>query len=145
VHRQVFFGPRFHRFRHGFSSFWWPYGCPYSWGWGFNCYAWPSFWYGYGFGTDPPYYSPGAQSARSYAYPAYRYDEARRDLTELYLKDGTVYEATDYWLEDGKIHFRTPDGYVEHVRNVEELDLQTTVDVATRRGLRFVLRNEPVE
>jgi len=144
VHRHVFFGPRFHRFRHGFNSFWWPYSCPY-WGWGFNCYTWPSFWYGYGFGADPSYYNSGGQSVPSYAYPAYRYEGDRRDLTELYLKDGTVYEVTDYWLEDGKIHFRTRDGAVEHVLGIDELDLQTTVDVNTRRGLRFELRNEPTE
>jgi hypothetical protein len=63
----------------------------------------------------------------------------------LYLKDGTVYDVTDYWLEDGKIHFRTPEGSVEQVLGVDELDLQTTVDVNTRRGFRFVLRNEPAE
>jgi hypothetical protein len=53
--------------------------------------------------------------------------------------------VTDYWLEDGKIHFRTRDGAVEHVLGIDELDLQTTVDVNTRRGLRFELRNEPTE
>ena len=147
VHRRVFFGPRFRRFRRGFNSFWWPYWCPSYWGWGFNCYTWPSWWsgwYGSGFGTDPPN-DPAAQSVRSYADPGYRYDEDRRDLTELYLKDGTVYDVTDYWLEDGKIHFRTREGSVEHVLDVDELDLQTTVDVNTRRGFRFVLRNEPAE
>jgi hypothetical protein len=148
VHRRVFFGPRFRRFRHGFNSFWWPiWWCPstWGWGWGFNCYTWPSFWYGSGFGTDPPNDDPGARSIPSYAYPGYRSDEDRRDLTELYLKDGTVYDVTDYWLEDGKIHFRTREGSVEQVLGVDALDLQTTVDVNTRRGFRFVLRNEPAE
>ena len=148
VHRRVFFGPRFRRFRHGFNSFWWPiWWCPsnWGWGWGFNCYTWPSFWYGNGFGSDPPDSDPGAQSIPSYAYPGYRYDEDRRELTELNLKDGTVYDVTDYWLEDGKIHFRTREGSVEQVLGVDELDLQTTVDVNTRRGFRFVLRNEPAE
>jgi len=148
VHRRVFFGPRSRRFRHGFNSFWWPiWWCPsnWGWGWGFNCYTWPSFWYGNGFGSDPPDSDPGAQSIPSYAYPGYRYDEDRRELTELYLKDGTVYDVTDYWLEDGKIHFRTREGSVEQVLGVDELDLQTTVDVNTRRGFRFVLRNEPAE
>src|SRR5215472_9921749 len=86
VHRRAFFGPRFRRFRHGFNSFWWPiWWCPstWGWGWGFNCYTWPSFWYGSGFGTDPPNDDPGARSIPSYAYPAYRSDEDRRDLTEL--------------------------------------------------------------
>src|SRR5215468_4207916 len=76
VHRRVFFGPRFRRFRHGFNSFWWPiWWCPSNWGWGFNCYTWPSFWFGSGFGTDPPNDDPGARSISSYAYPGYRSDE----------------------------------------------------------------------
>ena len=144
VHRRVF-GARSRRFRRGFNSSWWPYWCPSYWGWGFNCYTWPYLGYGYGFGTDLPNDDPGAQSIPSYAYPGYRYEEDRRDLTELYLKDGTVYDVIDYWLEDGKIHFRTREGSVEQVLGVDELDLQTTVDVNTRRGFRFVLRNEPAE
>ena len=145
-HHRVFFGARFHRFRHGFNYVWWPYWCPYSWGWGFNCYTWPSLSYGYGFGIDQPYYDPGTQNALSTnTRPAYRYDREPLDLIELYLKDGTAYDVTDYWLEAGQIHFRTRDGSIEHVLRVEDLDLQTTVDVNTRRGLQFVLRNEPVE
>jgi hypothetical protein len=149
-HHHVFFGPRFRRFHHGS---WWPYWCPYNWGWSFNCYGWPSYWYGYpsygypyDFGTEPGSYSPGAQSAAPmYAHPTYRSGGDRRDLIELYLKDGTAFDVTDYWLEDGKIHFTTPEGSVEQVIGVDQLDLQTTVDVNTRRGLRFVLRNEPAE
>lgn len=145
-HHRVFFGPRSHGFRHGFNYVWWPYGCPYYWGWGFNCYTWPSLSYGYGFGIDQPYYDPGTQNAPSTpTRPAYRYDREPLDLIELYLKDGTAYDVTDYWLEDGQIHFRTRDGFIEHVLRVENLDLQTTVDVNTRRGLQFVLRNEPAE
>jgi len=145
---RVFFGQRFHRFRHGFYPYWWPYWCPYNWGWGSNCNGWPSYGYGYGYdwGFDPTYYAPDPQSvAPSYARPAYRNGRTQRDLVELYLKDGTVLDVTDYWLEDGKVHFRTREGSVEQVLSVDQLDLQTTVDVNTRRGLQFVLRNEPDE
>lgn len=154
VHHHVVFGPGFHRFRHGYNYWWpygwWGYGCPYDWDWGYNCYSytWPSYGYGYGYGLgdDPPSYGARVQNAPpAYAYPAYRYDREQRGLTELYLKDGTVYRVSDYWLEDGKIHFRTSDGAVEHALDVDQLDLQTTVDVNTRRGLRFTLRNEPEE
>jgi hypothetical protein len=34
---------------------------------------------------------------------------------------------------------------VEHVRDFDALDLQTTIDVNTERGFRFTLRNEPLE
>jgi hypothetical protein len=142
----VFVGPRFHRFRHGFNYVWWSSWCPNYWGWGFNCYIWPFPSYGDGFGIDQPYYDPGTQSVPStYTRPASRYDREPLDLIELYLKDGTVYDVTDYWVEGGQIHFRTRDGFIEHVLRVEDLDLQTTVDANTRRGLRFVLRNEPAE
>lgn len=150
-HHRGFVGPRSRRFHHGFYSYWWPYysyGCPYSWDWGFNCYTWPYYGYGYGydFGIDPTYYSADPQSAApTYARPAYRYKGQQRDLVELYLKNGTAFDVTDYWLEDGKIHFRTPEGSVEQVIGVDQLDLQTTVDVNARRGWQFVLRNEPVE
>jgi hypothetical protein len=31
------------------------------------------------------------------------------------------------------------------VIDLDELDLQQTIDVATQRGFRFMLRNEPME
>ena len=149
-HHHVFFGPPFHRFRHGFNSFWWPYWCPYYWGWGFNCYGWPSYSYGYGFGTYTPNYSPEGQSvAPTNGYRAQRYDEERHGLPQLYLKDGTVYDVTDYWLENGQIHFTVPGESgtksVEHVIGFDELDVQRTVDVNTQRGFGFVLRSDPTE
>jgi hypothetical protein len=149
-HQRVFFGPPFHRFRHGFKSFWWPYWCPYNWGWGFNCYGWPSYWYGYGFGTYTPNHSPETQSApRTNGYAAERSEEERRALPQLYLKDGTVYNVTDYWLENRQIHFTMPEESgaksVEQVIGFDELDLQRTVDVNTQQGFGFVLRSEPME
>ena len=73
----------------------------------------------------------------------------RRDLPQLYLKDGTMYSVTDYWLVDNQLHFTMIEEggtkSVEHVIGFDELDLQTTIDVNTQRGFRFVLRNEPLE
>ncbi|HXZ34252.1 MAG TPA: hypothetical protein VEH30_18410 [Terriglobales bacterium] len=67
----------------------------------------------------------------------------------FYLKDGTVYNVTDYCLVDGQIHFTMLEEggtkSVEHVIGFDELDLQKTIDVATQRGFRFVLRNEPLK
>jgi hypothetical protein len=79
----------------------------------------------------------------------YLYSGEGRELAQLYLKDGTVYNVTDYWLVDGRIHFTIIDQggtkSVEQVIGFDELDLQKTIDVAKQRGFRFVLRNEPVE
>jgi hypothetical protein len=79
----------------------------------------------------------------------YLYSGEGRELAQLYLKDGTVYYVTDYWLLDGQMHFTIIDEAatksVEQVIDFDELDLQKTIDVATRRGFRFMLRNEPAE
>jgi hypothetical protein len=56
--------------------------------------------------------------------------------------------VTDYWRVDNQLHFTTLDGGgapVEHTVEFSQLDLQQTIDVNTRRGFRFVLRDEPFE
>jgi hypothetical protein len=81
--------------------------------------------------------------------PVYGYGEERPDLPQLFLKDGTILNVTDYWLVDDQLHFTMIDEEgakpAEHVIPFDALDLQTTVDANTRRGFRFMLRNEPVE
>jgi len=143
IFRHPFFGPRFY----SGSNYGWPYCSPYYWGWGFfNCYSWP--YYGYGFGSYAPYYTPWSPGAPpTYEYPAYPYRGESHDLPQLYLKDGTVYDVSDYWLVDGQLHFtiREEGRTVERIISFDELDLQTTIDMAMQRGFRFVLRNEPLE
>lgn len=81
--------------------------------------------------------------------PEYVYYGGERDLVLLFLKDGTVYSVTDYWFGGDKIHFTVLEEggtkSVEQVIGVDELDLQKTVDVNTRRGFRLVRRDEPLE
>jgi hypothetical protein len=95
--------------------------------------------------------SPGPTDYISQVYetPAYVYGEERPDLPQLFLKDGTILNVTDYWLVDDQLHFTMIDENgakpAEHVIPFDALDLQTTVDANTRRGFRFMLRNEPFE
>ena len=95
--------------------------------------------------------SPGPISYISQVYetPVYVYGEERPDLPQLFLKDGTVLNVTDYWLVDNQLHFTMIEENgtkpAEHVIPFDALDLQTTVDANTRRGFRFMLRNEPFE
>jgi hypothetical protein len=95
--------------------------------------------------------SPGPTNyvAEAYAAPEYDYGEERPELPQLFLKDGTILNVTDYWLVDDQLHFTMieQDGAkpVEHLIPFDALDLQTTVDANTRRGFHFMLRNEPVE
>ena len=108
---------------YGFGPTWWnACGTFWTWQWGYICHA-PSF-----------YVSES---------------DGGRELQRLYMKDGTVYDVTDYWLVDGQLHFTTLDEsethWIEHTVNFDDLDLQKTVEVSNQRGFRFVLRNEPVE
>jgi hypothetical protein len=81
--------------------------------------------------------------------PVYVYGEQNFERPMLAMKDGSVYSVTDYWLVNGQLHFITVEESgtksVEHVADYDELDTQKTVDLDTRRGFRFVLRNEPME
>lgn len=81
------------------------------------------------------------------------------ELIWLYLKDGTVFGVTDYWFMNGQVHFRMASEAFEpqqdssgrnrrgseHVINLDELDVQRTIDVNTARGFRVVLRDAPLE
>ena len=135
---------------YGFNSLWWP-GCDPYWGWGFGCNAYSNYGpyygyggYGYGLGTyvPPPLYEA---SPRVYG----GYGRGARELPEIYLKDGTVYSVTDYWVVNGELHFTMADESgtksVEHVIALDELDLQRSIDENALRGFRFVLRNEPLQ
>src|SRR5579872_452406 len=99
------------------------------------------------------YTTVSSPSPTNYVYqvsesPVY-YGEEREDLPQLFLKDGTVLNVTDYWLVDDQLHFTMIEEEggkpVEHVIPFDALDLQRTVDVNTGTGFRFMLRNEPLE
>ena len=120
--------------------------------WGLNSCGWATcdlFWpWALGYVTASST-GPTNYISQVYETPMYAYGEERPDLPQLFLKDGTILNVTDYWLVDDQLHFTMieEDGTkpAEHVIPFEALDLQTTVDANTRRGFRFVLRNEPFE
>ena len=60
----------------------------------------------------------------------------------LYLTDGAMYAATDYWIEGGKLHYVVNYSGEEAV-GLDELDLQRTVDENAKLGVRFVLKPSP--
>ena len=63
-----------------FSPVWWRSCGPYGWTWGYNCYSVPVY-----------------------------IGEENRELPQLYMKDGTVYNVTDYWVVNNQLHFTTID------------------------------------
>jgi hypothetical protein len=60
----------------------------------------------------------------------------------IYLKDGTTYAASDYWLADGQLHY-VVNYSGESTLNMDDVDLQRTVDENARRGVRFSLKPSP--
>ena len=60
----------------------------------------------------------------------------------LFLKDGTVYAITDYWIADNKLHYITNYGG-ENSIPLDQLDIQRTVDVNTKRGINITLKPAP--
>ena len=122
-------------------------------GWGYNPCWWLNCFLYWNMGSS---YNPAPWNANAmqnyvqppiYQYSLYAYGYDRRDFPQLYLKDGTVISVSDYWLVDDQLHFSAIEGaqYVEHTIPLDELDLPTTIAVNTRRGFRFVLRNEPMD
>jgi hypothetical protein len=134
---------------------WGPGTCDPYWAGGIGCGG--LFYNDYGYGNyGPGIYGPGnvgsqveAQPYENSGSPPVAYGASGQQLVQLYLKDGTVYEVTDYWLVKGdELHFTTVDGSgneTEHAVNFDQLDLQKTIGVNTDRGFRFVLRDEPMQ
>ena len=120
--------------------------------WGLNACWWATcnpLWLGTLDYTTVSSPGPANYVPQVYETPVFAYGEERADVPQLFLKDGTILNVTDYWLVDDQLHFLMADQDgakpTEHVMPFEALDLQTTVDTNTRRGFRFILRNEPFE
>jgi hypothetical protein len=86
--------------------------------------------------------------APQYEAPIYVYGAEGADQVEIFLKDGTIYNVSDYWFVNGQMHFLVAEEGAkptEQMMDLDEVDLQRTIDVNTRRGFRIVMRNEPWE
>jgi len=60
-------------------------------------------------------------------------------VTVLYLKDGSSFGVTDYWLEGGRLHYVTTYGGA-NAMDMDDLDTQHTVDENAKQGVTFTLR-----
>jgi hypothetical protein len=114
--------------------------------WSTNCDLFWPWTFGYSTISSPGPITYVAQVAEP---PVYVYGGEREDFPQLYLKDGTILNVTDYWVVDDQLHFKVIEAIgqkpAEHTIPFEELDLQKTIDANTARGFRFVLRNAPYE
>lgn len=137
IHHRVSFRPPFFRWGGGFYP-WWS-NCGAAWALDFGC-GW----------RVPEYPVENYVAPPLVIYePEYVYYGGPREFVLLFLKDGTAYSVTDYWFVDDRVHFTVLEEggtrSVEQVIGLDELDLQKTIDVNTRRGFRFVRRDEPLE
>jgi hypothetical protein len=129
------------------GPFWFLGGWGYNPCWWLNCYLYWNWNYSY----NPTPWNPNSPQnyvqPRTYQYSLYAYASGNPGFPQLYLKDGTAITVTDYWLVGDQLHFVAIEGAkrAEHTIPVDELDVQTTIDVNTRSGFRFVQRNEPVD
>jgi hypothetical protein len=60
----------------------------------------------------------------------------------IYLKDGSTFVASDYWLKGGVLYYDVNYGGPGNV-SMDDVDLQRTVDENARRGVRFQLKPDP--
>jgi hypothetical protein len=138
------------------SALWW--GSGYAWGPGcdpvLGCagYGYPN--YVTGVSDDMQVQSDGAPPQeygplRWQDSPALDSGVEPRDLqapaksaATIYLKDGSSYGVTDYWLTGGDLHYITNYGG-ENSIPAERLDLQRTVDENAAGGVSFILSNQP--
>src|SRR5579863_9906052 len=116
-------------------------GCDPFWNWGYGCNAFPA--YDYGSYFSPYSLGPNNPQMEIQNSPVYFDGEENSQFVQRYLKDGTVYSVTDYWLVNGQLHFKMIEDQgakvAEHTIDFNQLDLQKTIDVNTARGFRFVL------
>jgi len=126
---------------YGFHGVWWPTCAPAlgeMWNWGYNCY--PSTFYGYGY--------ENFAALTPYEAPVYWYAGAPPEEIWLYRNDGTMQAVTDYWFVNGEVHYQTSEDdpsnpAAPHAFRYDDLDVQKTIFVNSRRGFRIVFRDAP--
>jgi hypothetical protein len=93
---------------------------------------------------NQPQYYESAPFGLEYQYPPAANGpttpsgKADGGILMLYLKDGSVYGLTTYWVADGRLHYVTSYGG-ENSLSLEQVDVQHTVDVNSKRGVPFIL------
>ncbi len=126
-----------------------------------NCWGDP-FFFARGFNTFGFPYGPEAYPAGYYAPQPYAdamAEDARatgagtktetspttadeQPVTWLQTVDGEIYGLTDYWVEDGRLHYVTDYG-AKNALPFERIDFDKTVQLNARQGVEFVLRPKP--
>jgi hypothetical protein len=157
------------RFGFGWGPGWgFGYGWPWLgfWNWGLawdDPWWWPGYgYYGYPAGYDlygydntydngpstydsalPENYPPNDQGAPSVQNSPDASGAQRLTVPVLlYMKNGSVYSVTRYWVAEGKLHFVLLNG-AENSVDMDQFDLQRTIDVNAKSGVTFSLDPDP--
>jgi hypothetical protein len=152
----------------GFGLGWWPgwgLGWPWfgysNWGpaWIDPIWGWPGYGYGYAAGYAPDYSYDGNYS---FSAPPENYhssdvvaapadesysqsspSEAKVEMPVLlYMKDGSVYAANDYWVEDGTLHYVLSSG-VEKIVDLNQVDIKRTIAENVALGTQVTFKPRP--
>jgi hypothetical protein len=91
-------------------------------------------------GSSPDYniYTPSVSGDENLS----TLSNAAPSVVVLYLNDGTTLPVADYWVADYKLHYITPNGG-ENAMDLDQLDVQRTVDMNATRGVSFTLKPAP--
>jgi hypothetical protein len=163
------FGPGYgygYGYGYGFGGFY-PYGfglgfgfgagCDPLWDFGCGAYGYPG--YGYYGPLEPGFYlnsysgddNEATAPDNSQNYGVYSDQSTTPDNSSnaaasngavLYLNDGTSFAVTDYWVADYKLHYVT-EGARENEIDLDQIDVQRTVDENAARGVNFTLKPAP--
>jgi hypothetical protein len=145
----------------GWNSWWWGPGLgwwdpfwydPWWWGSGPYGYYSPGLSYNYNYGA-PSDYGNYSSSSPTYSTPDSATNSPSSNVVadnsistapslRLYLKNGATFDVTDYWFADNKLNYITTDGS-EFGIEMDQLDLQRTVDENAKHGVRFTLKPGP--
>jgi len=67
--------------------------------------------------------------------------KAEPGITLLQLRDGSMYGLTDYWVDDGELHYTTTYGGQNSVP-FDRIDFEKTAQLNAARGVPFVLPSQ---
>lgn len=149
--RGGFFGSGY-GYSYGYGGFYpyWGFGLGFGFGswcdptWDFNCYSYyvpyaPGY---YAWGDDSAATADNSQDYGVYSAPDDLSNTNATGPTVLYLNDGTSFTVSDYWVADYQLHYVT-EGAREGALDLNQIDVQRTVDENAARGMNFTLKPTP--
>ena len=140
----------------------WPWFGYWNWGpaWIDPIWGWPGYDYnGYRAGYAPDYSYDGNYSSSAPAENYQSSDAVAAPVDEgysssspgngkldmpvlLYMKDGSAYAASDYWVQDGKLHYVLSSG-AEKMVDLDQVDVRRTITENVDLGTQVTFKPRP--